>query len=312
MRLHRTETIVAALVLGLWALPALAQPVANREATFREWDRNRDHQLSESEFRGHEGNFRAMDCNRDGVLSMDEFVNRYECGGRAPAAARTDDRVRLNDEFGRLDRNDDGILERREWSGAAGEFRTLDDNGDGLVSRQEWADRSRDERAGDRREVRFDQLDRNGDGVLSRWEFRGEPIRFYDADRNRDQVVSRDEYVSAMSGARSGWVWPDERRMQQLDRDGDGGLSRWELSNDAAFNMLDRNGDDWISQSEIRNRSALADRFRELDRDGNGYVSEWEWRGGPEFFARLDTNRDGRVSRFEFLSFSDGRSYVSR
>jgi Ca2+-binding EF-hand superfamily protein len=207
MRLHRTGMFVAALLTAGWTLPAVAQPVAAREAKFRDWDRNRDGRLSENEFPGEEGNFRAMDCNHDGRLNRDEFVYRYECGGRAPAAERTDDRaVHLNDEFARLDRDYDGIVERWEWSRGVGDFRVFDRNGDGRVSRREWTDRYRDGRARDRHEIRFDQLDRNGDGLLSRWEFRGEPMRFYDVDRNRDHVISLDEYLRVTSHERGGWA----------------------------------------------------------------------------------------------------------
>jgi Ca2+-binding EF-hand superfamily protein len=306
MRLHRSGMMAAVVLAGSWAVPAIAQQEETREAKFRSWDRNRDGMLSESEFTGQPGNFRAMDCNHDGVLTMDEFVHRYECGGKAPASARADDRgVRLSDEFARIDRNDDGLVTRREWPRATREFRAFDRNSDGVVTRREWTDQFGTQRAEDSRVARFEDLDRNHDGVLSRFELSGEPIRFFEADRNRDQVVSLDEYLSAAAGSR--WVWPDERRFRELDRNGDDRLSRAELRNDVAFDMLDRNGDGWISRWEVRDRGALAERFHEMDHDHNGYISRWEWHADRWFFDRLDVDRDGRLTSDEFLSFPDGR-----
>jgi Ca2+-binding EF-hand superfamily protein len=42
-------------------------------------------------------------------------------------------------------------------------------------------------------------------------------------------------------------------------------------------------------------------RFRELDDDRNGYISSEEWEGRQTTFQRLDTNRDGRLTRAELF-----------
>ena len=41
--------------------------------------------------------------------------------------------------FNRLDRNDDGVIERREWQGSRGEFNALDANRDGVLSTREYS-----------------------------------------------------------------------------------------------------------------------------------------------------------------------------
>jgi len=43
------------------------------------------------------------------------------------------------DSFTRLDRNDDGVIARREWQGSRGEFNALDNNRDGVLSTREYA-----------------------------------------------------------------------------------------------------------------------------------------------------------------------------
>jgi hypothetical protein len=43
------------------------------------------------------------------------------------------------DSFNRLDRNDDGVIARREWQGSRGEFNALDANRDGVLSTREYS-----------------------------------------------------------------------------------------------------------------------------------------------------------------------------
>jgi len=43
------------------------------------------------------------------------------------------------DSFNRLDRNDDGVIARREWHGSRGEFNALDANRDGVLSTREYS-----------------------------------------------------------------------------------------------------------------------------------------------------------------------------
>ena len=43
-----------------------------------------------------------------------------------------------NDRFDALDRNDDGVISKGEWTGDAGTFDRLDRNDDGVISRREF------------------------------------------------------------------------------------------------------------------------------------------------------------------------------
>ena len=69
--------------------------------------------------------FDRRDHNRDGLLSRDEYFSP-----RAPAAR--------DEEFRRLDTDNDGVLARAEWRGRPSVFDTLDTNRNGVVSRDEY------------------------------------------------------------------------------------------------------------------------------------------------------------------------------
>jgi hypothetical protein len=110
---------------------------ASRDAKFRAWDKDGNGVISQSEYPGHPGNFRALDTNNDGGLSVDEF--RHRAGGRAPAGSRSapDAAGSRDEDFRRLDGDDDGVVTRKEWRGRPSAFDALDTNRDGGLSRDE-------------------------------------------------------------------------------------------------------------------------------------------------------------------------------
>jgi Ca2+-binding EF-hand superfamily protein len=300
MRLH--QTLIPSIATTLLLSAAAAYPQRdNRGANFRDWDRNNDGRLAESEFPGHAGNFRAMDCNRDGSLSRDEFVNRYDCNGRPVAEAPPSD-----SEFERLDVNDDGVIRESEWRGSTREFDTLDRNNDGRISRSEWTNRGELDSV----TARFDAIDRNNDGALSRSELRVDRASFDLMDRNNDGVVSLDEYrreVGSIGNDRG----DRDGRFDALDRNDDGVLSRWEWRDTGVgFAEADLDDDSMVSPTEYRRvmgtgtaRSGLRpltyDRFEELDRNRNGLISRGEWRDEAALFELVDHNRDGSIQLTE-------------
>ncbi len=113
--------------------------------------------------------------------------------------------------------------------------------------------------------------------------------RFEGMDRNNDGVISRAE-----------WRGSDES-FRRHDWNSDGVLSGdevwangrrgWRRGGDADFNNgQDPEVDDWTSEN-----------FARLDRNRDGRVTEGEWIYDWETFRRIDRNRDGVVSRGEFL-----------
>jgi hypothetical protein len=69
--------------------------------------------------------FDRRDRNRDGLLTRDEYFNP-----RAPAAR--------DEEFRRLDTDNDGVVSRGEWRGRPSVFNALDTDRNGVLSRDEY------------------------------------------------------------------------------------------------------------------------------------------------------------------------------
>ena len=91
---------------------------------------------------------------------------------------------------------------------------------------------------------------------------------------------------------------PAEGRVRDMDRNGDGVITRAEWSgSEQAFRAADWNRDGMLSGDEVpAARHALEDEGYEPDPAHTGEFSDWTDRG----FSHLDRNRDGRISRDEW------------
>lgn len=167
----------------------------------------------------------------------------------------------------------------------------------------------------------FMRADANNDGVVTRQEFdAARAAQFVRLDTNHDAQLSRDELHAGRHWAGRGHGGPDGgppgdhpgRRFDpsRLDTNHDGNISRQEFSaaSDERFDRLDSNHDGVIAASEQqtaqqRMRERMAERraaHPNPDSNGDGAVSRTEWDAmGAAMFARLDVNRDGRVTRDE-------------
>ena len=94
------------------------------QAGFNNLDHNRDRRIASNEWHFDVETFRRVDRNRDGALDQAEFL-----GGEV-------DDVR-DASFDDLDWNNNGRVERSEWSGSPAVFTSLDRNRDGVLSRFE-------------------------------------------------------------------------------------------------------------------------------------------------------------------------------
>ncbi len=101
------------------------------EERFRENDRDRDGRLSAREWWGRDTEFELLDRNGDGYLSLTEALER-----------NPEDYRLATRRFQELDRDRDGRVSEREWSGSLTEFNRRDRNGDGFLSLDEWLRRT--------------------------------------------------------------------------------------------------------------------------------------------------------------------------
>ena len=183
----------------------------------------------------------------------------------AAAVAVTATTAHAQMRFQGLDTNRDGVISRAEWRGSDASFRNQDWNGDGILSGDEV-------RAGGRRQSNWSQ-DWNKDGRIDNLDAQIAQ-RFRGYDMNNDNRVGRSE-------------WPgDARLFSRLDTSRDGYLTMDEYTQGGGF-TLDAQG-------------GPSHRFSNIDVNNDGWVTRNEWNMSSTDFARLDLNRDNRISRFEF------------
>jgi Ca2+-binding EF-hand superfamily protein len=107
-------------------------------------------------------------------------------------------------------------------------------------------------------------------------------------DTNNDGMISRNEWRG------------DTRTFQNYDWNGDGVLSGDEVS---------VGGTRPADTAEAQNYNiGNADRFDYVDVNGNGVIERNEWDGGSDAFDRLDTKRDGTLTRAEFNNGNTARA----
>jgi Ca2+-binding EF-hand superfamily protein len=130
--------------------------------------------------------------------------------------------------------------------------------------------------------------------------------------------------VPAIEAAQAGQSQPRANirmRFAEMDRDGDGAVTRTEWrGSDRSFRAHDWNGDGVLSGDEVRVGAAREGTeddydparrpvfrnwtergFTNLDRNGDGRISRAEWYYDREAFVRADRNRDNWLTKAEFL-----------
>jgi Ca2+-binding EF-hand superfamily protein len=152
--------------------------------------------------------------------------------------------------------------------------------------------------AAQREAMRFQSMDLNNDGRITRAEWKGSDQSFKVHDWNGDGVLSGDE---VRPGARRG-----ERANREQEFDGPDRESQFDDWTVRGFNRLDANRDNRITADEWHfDRES----FRRADHNRDGAISRREFLSEDagdqdddreDGFANLDVNRDNRISREEW------------
>jgi Ca2+-binding EF-hand superfamily protein len=153
---------------------------------------------------------------------------------------------------------------------------------------------------------RFADMDSNRDGIIQRNEWRGSWESFRVHDWNRDGVLSGDEL---RMGRWSNGRWEDV----DYDAETSGRFSGW---TEEAFTALDHNRDGRLVQNEWHYDMAS---FYRVDRNRDGVITRAEFIGDStwdddrdDVFQDLDLNNNNRIERSEWHGSAETFDWLDR
>jgi Ca2+-binding EF-hand superfamily protein len=212
--------------------------------------------------------FEELDANKDGKLSLDEFVKVAEppMSQDVPGGPTLEERRnRAKAEFGNLDTNRDGFIERAEAEALVhSEFNQYDTDRDNKVTEPEVrliVQRSLQREAQARQEI--EQRRRQGMAAIN--DFIDMQLREADKlDKNNDGRINQQEYLvlaGPADGPQAKGLLPYDIRKQlvlrkfaEIDTNKDGQLDRVELTGSAVkqFLEIDDNKDRFLTEDEFK------------------------------------------------------------
>ena len=236
---------------------------------FVEIDVNKKGEVTRAEFLKYRmKSFDELDANKDGKLSVDEFAKVAEppYSQDVPGGPTLDERRnRAKAEFGNLDTNRDGFVERGEAEALVhSEFNQYDTDRDNKVTEPEV--RLIVQRSIAREQQERQQAEqRRRQGMAAVNDFIDMQLREADRlDKNNDVKISQQEYVSLAGpadGPQAQGLLPYDirrqlvlRKFQEIDTNKDGVLDRIELTGSAVkqFIEMDANKDRFLNEEEFK------------------------------------------------------------
>lgn len=329
-------TLSVSALLASTAMTSAQDGVPNPEELFKRLDKNSDGKITKEEVPEEQRRFfdrsvRVGDKDGDGSLTKDEFLQASKPpeSGSIPlnpaGGPGGDRRGDFRQRFEMMDRNKDGKVTLDE---VPEQFRDrikpiFDRLGKTELNLEEFGRASGGPGGPEGRPepgAFFARLDKNGDGKLTKDEV---------PDEMKDRLAQAFERLGTNEISREQFVEMSRRLMGQPGNPGgqppqpNGDGPRFPLP--AFFRQLDTNNDGRLSKEEL---AKAADKFADLDENGDGQLDPRELMGPPPnfaggpggnpemrrpggdnppmppaglgpFFAQLDKNSDGKLSKDE-------------
>ena len=160
---------------------------------FGRLDADKDGKLSRAEFKGPRNVFASVDADHDGYISKPEatraylaFVGHLAIEKKAQA-------------FKAMDANHDGKLSETEFKGTRPLFAAIDTNHDGFVTRAEAAKTFEDHVHVAMVVAGLKAMDKNKDGKLTPEEFTGSIAQFLKLDVDKDGVITKGDVTKVLT-----------------------------------------------------------------------------------------------------------------
>jgi len=164
-------------------------PIVTAANLFAAFDVNKDGKIGPTEFKGPKKAFAWLDTDRDGYVTHSEATRGYlTIVGRMTIEQRIK-------AFKDMDANKDGKVSMDEYTGPARAFARIDVNHDGVITSEESRNTFRKSVGRFVVALRFRALDTNHDGVISAAEFKGPPALFAKFDADKNGKIGRAEYA---------------------------------------------------------------------------------------------------------------------